>query len=55
MTYTILVPAVDSAAITPNPANINEALSISVEVSEHTIVLTPEYNYCGDFICGQEG
>lgn len=55
MSYTILVPDIQAATITPNPVNANTAYLISVLVAEIQKILEPTVLYCGTFSCGEEG
>lgn len=54
MSVSILVPVVQSASMSPNPANINNSVSLTVSVVEQTIVLDEIYPYCGqaNIYCG---
>lgn len=47
MSVTITVPLVQSASMSPNPANINTAVSLVVQVIEQSIVLNEIYPYSG--------
>ena len=55
MTYTIQVPEIQQAQITPNPVNANSAYVLAVKVVEIEKVLEPIIRYCGTFYCGEEG
>lgn len=55
MSYTILVPDIQAATITPNPVNANAAYLITVLVTEIQKILEPVPRYCGTFACGEEG
>lgn len=55
MSYTLLVPAVHTATITPNPVNHNAAYLIAVAVTEIELLIEPIIRYCGMITCGEEG
>lgn len=53
MSYQVQIPRIDSASITPNPADFNAKFLLSVSVSEETITLEPYYYYSGDLYAGE--
>ena len=55
MSVSVLVPVVQSASMSPNPANINNSVSLTVSVAEQIIVLDEIYPYCGqvNIYCGE--
>lgn len=55
MTYTLLKPQIDTAAITPNPVDQNKPYLIQITVTEIEVILEPAIIYCGAFYCGEEG
>ncbi len=55
MSYVLIVPVIQSAAIAPNPVNANTAYLISVAVTEIELLIEPIVRYCGAIICGEEG
>lgn len=54
MSYTLLIPQIDSVSITPNPVNQNTAFLIAVAVSEIEQILEPIIMYSGTFYSGEE-
>ena len=53
MSYQVQIPRIDSASITPNPADFNAKFLLSVSVSEETITLEPYFYYSGDLYAGE--
>ena len=51
--YTITIPQIDSAVLSPNPATINRAVTLAIGVSEITVTLQPEPIYAGEFYAGE--
>lgn len=51
--YTLLLPRVTAATITPNPAATDETLLLAVTVIEETIELEPTYYYSGEIFAGE--
>lgn len=51
--YAQIMPSVDSASISPNPAHINQYITISVSVSEDLILLDPVWFYSGQIYSGE--
>ena len=51
--YTILVPQITSVLITPNPAVINNPITITITATETQITLYPEPRYSGEFYAGE--
>lgn len=54
MSYTLLVPHIDSVSIAPNPVNANTSFFISITVSEIEQLIEPIIIYSGTFYAGQE-
>lgn len=54
MSYTLLVPQVDTVSITPNPVNANTSFLIAISVSEIEQILEPILIYSGTFYSGEE-
>lgn len=52
-TYTVVMPSVTEVTLTPNPATINKALSVTVTVTEITKILYAEDARCGAAVCGE--
>ncbi len=52
-TYTTVIPKIVSAMFSINPANINQTIVLTVEVTEITIVLEAEKRYSGEFYSGE--
>lgn len=54
MSVSVLIPVVQSASMSPNPANINSSVSMTVSVIEQTVILNEIYPYCGqpNIYCG---
>lgn len=50
---TITVPRIDAATIAPNPAIINGTFTLSIRVSEESIVLDPVFFYAGEIHSGE--
>ena len=55
MSYILMVPVVQTAAMSPNPVNANTAYLIAVTVTEIELIIEPIIRYCGTIICGEEG
>ena len=53
MNYTVQVPVVAEASITPNPVSTNGSFLLSATVIEQTITLEPYYYYSGDLYSGE--
>lgn len=55
MSLSVLIPVIQSASTSPNPANINNSVSLTVSVVEQTIILDEIYPYCGqaNIYCGE--
>ena len=51
--YKILVQQITAVAITPNPAVINNPVTITITASETQITLYPEPRYSGEFYAGE--
>ena len=51
--YTITIPQIDSAVLSPNPATINRAVTLAIAVSEVTVTLQPEIWYSGELFAGE--
>jgi hypothetical protein len=54
MSYTLLVPQIDSVSISPNPVNANTSYLIAIAVSEIEQILEPIIIYSGTFYSGEE-
>ena len=54
MSYTLLVPQIDTVTITPNPVNQNTAFLLAISVSETEEILEPILIYSGTFYSGEE-
>lgn len=54
MSYTLLIPKIDSVSITPNPVNANTSYLIAIAVSEIEQILEPIMIYSGTFYSGEE-
>ena len=54
MSYTLLVPQIDSVSIGPNPVNANTSYLIAITVSEIEQILEPIIIYSGTFYSGEE-
>ena len=53
MSYTITVPVVSAVTFAPNPANINQSVTVTATISEITKTLEPQCRYCGEIQCGE--
>ena len=53
MSYTVQVPVVAEASITPNPVSTNGSFLLSATVIGQTITLEPYYYYSGDLYSGE--
>lgn len=53
MSYTLLVPQVDTVTIVPNPVNANTSFFIAISVSEIEQILEPILIYSGTFYAGE--
>lgn len=53
MSYTLLVPQVDTVAIVPNPVDANTSFFIAISVSEIEQILEPILIYSGTFYAGE--
>jgi hypothetical protein len=53
MSYTLLVPQVDTVSIVPNPVNANTSCLIAIVVSEIEQILEPMLIYSGTFYAGE--
>lgn len=51
--YSIQIPKIETSSITPNPANINTPILVSVQVIEETLVLQPVWFYSGQIYSGE--
>lgn len=51
--YVVLVPQITAVAITPNPAVINNPITITITATETQITLYPEPRYSGEFYAGE--
>lgn len=47
------MPVVSAATISPNPATINSSATLSVTVTEQTVILYPQYFYSGEIYAGE--
>ena len=54
MSYTLLIPQVDTVSIAPNPVNANTSYLIAIAVSEIEQILEPILIYSGTFYSGEE-
>lgn len=54
MSYTLLVPQVDTVSIVPNPVNANTSYLLAITVSEIEQILEPILIYSGTFYSGEE-
>jgi hypothetical protein len=50
---TISLPSVTAVVVSPNPASINQLLSISITVIEIEKILEPEIIYSGEIYSGE--
>lgn len=53
MSYTLVVPQVDTVSIVPNPVNANTSFLIAIAVSEIEQILEPILIYSGTFYAGE--
>lgn len=53
MSYTLLVPQVDTVSIAPNPVNANTSYLLSILVTEIEQILEPILIYSGTFYAGE--
>lgn len=53
MSYTLLVPKVDTVSIVPNPVIANTSFLIAIAVSEIEQILEPIIIYSGTFYAGE--
>lgn len=53
MSITRKVPEITSAAITPNPADINNTVKLIVKVVEKIVILTEEKIYSNEVYSGE--
>ena len=51
--YTAQIPRIAAASLSPNPADINAPVLLSVEVVEETVVLTPAWFQTDEIYCGE--
>lgn len=54
MSYTLLVPQINSVSIVPNPVSANTSFLIAITVSEIEQILEPILIYTGTFYSGEE-
>lgn len=52
-TYIVVLPRITSATFSPNPANINASLLLSVSVTEVTVTQEPFNHYSGELFAGE--
>ena len=50
----ILLPRIESAAVTPNPAEINGAAALLVAVAEQQVWVDPPVGYAGELYAGEQ-
>ena len=50
----ILLPRIESAAVTPNPAEINGAAALLVAVAEQQVWVDPPVVYVGELYAGEQ-
>lgn len=55
MGYEILLPVIQTAAFSVNPATINEKITVTVIVIEQSVILEPEIWYSGEIYSGEVG
>lgn len=46
-------PVITAVAVSPNPANINQSITVSVNITEVEIVIYNRYPVSGTFAAGQ--
>lgn len=51
--FTVLVPLIQAASFSANPANMNTQIVLSVSVAEETITLEPYYYHSGELYAGE--
>ena len=53
MGYEVLLPVIQAATFSVNPATINEKITITVTVVEQIVILEPEIRYSGEIYAGE--
>ena len=53
MGYEVLLPVVQSAVFSANPATINDKISVTVTIVEQIVILEPEIRYSGEVYSGE--
>ena len=53
MSIQYTMPVITAAVITPNPADINSAVKISLTITEKTVILSEELIYSGEIQSGE--
>ena len=53
MSIQYTMPIITAAVITPNPADINSAVKISLTITEKTVTLSEELIYSGEIQSGE--
>lgn len=51
--YSILIPEITATAFSVNPVDINSKTVLSVTVIEKTVILEPDFCYCGEIYSGE--
>ena len=51
--YSILIPGITAASFSVNPADMNSKTVLSVTVIEKTVILEPDFFYCGEIYSGE--
>lgn len=51
--YPVYIPKIQTASITPNPANMNAGITISVSAIDELVYLDPTYFQSGEIYSGE--
>lgn len=52
-TYSVLVPNISTATLSPNPVAINGKVILMIKVTEEIVVLEPDKIYSGEIFSGE--
>ena len=52
-TYAVLIPVIGTSTFSSNPCSINEKITITVTVTEQTVMREPEIIYSGEVFAGE--
>ena len=51
--YAVLIPVIGASSFSVNPCSINEKITITVTVTEQTVMREPEIFYSGEIFAGE--